>query len=414
MNLINHPNARSAFAAVALLAAFGPFPAKAQETAVDGTEAQARSIMSDPRLKNMLRTVKEESTEALTQLEEDPDAAVDRATRLFQESKNKVDPEKLKAAAAKLQDEGVVDEAVTAVSSVMPGASKPVADQRMPTAAPADNVPATRPAPGISGGVPTPLAMPLTPGEIPPVEAPAVAKGSAPATDTVVQSGSVAAIPGAAPTSPMIPDSPGLKPDSIPEPTPLKKKYEPVSGGGFNSGGGDRMEILSKESIMDNAKGILLFTGNVLVTHPEFEIKCDKIEILLADGVGMDSAKSKSKESGPPIKRATASGGMVEIKRTTVEEGVKKTQIAIARSLNYNAATRDITLSGGPPYIQDGDRFIKTNSEDAQIIMRGNGKYEITGTSNRSQIVIPVPKSEGDKGKSGLGGGIGDALGGGF
>jgi len=103
---------------------------------------------------------------------------------------------------------------------------------------------------------------------------------------------------------------------------------------------------------------------------------------------------------------------MVEIKRVTVEEGKQKTQIAIARSLSYNAITKDITLSGGPPYIQDGDRVIKTNSEDAQIIMRGNGKYEITGTSNRSQIIIPVPKSEGNKEGSPLGGGLGDAFGG--
>jgi len=412
MNLMNHT--LSACAAMAILAVSGHTPAMAQETPADGTEAQARSIMSDPRLKNMLRTVKEESTEALTQLEEDPDAAVDRATRLFQESKNKVDPEKLKTAAAKLQEEGVVDKAVTAVSSVMPNAASAIADQGSSNTTPAENVPATRPAPGISGGVPTPLAMPMTPGEIPAAETPAQSRNGAPSTDTVVQSQDVAAIPGSAPTTPMIPDSPGLKPDSIPAPTPLKKKYDPGSGGGFKSGGADTMEILSKESIMDNAKGILLFTGNVLVTHPEFEIKCDKIEILLADGVGMDSAKNKSKDSGPPIKRATASGGMVEIKRTTVEEGVKKTQIAIARSLNYNAITRDITLSGGPPYIQDGDRFIKTNSEDAQIIMRGNGKYEITGSNSRNQIVIPVPKGEGGKGGSGLGGGIGDALGGGF
>lgn len=398
MNRMNYPKSISALGVIALLAAIGPVRAMAQETATDGVETQARSIMSDPRLKNMLRTVKEESTEALSQLEEDPDAAVDRATRLFQENKDKVDPDKLKSAAAKLQDDAVVDEAVSAVSSVMPDAI------------PAGNVPATRPAPGISGGVPTPLAMPLKPGEVPAEDVPAVPKTESLSTDTVVQSHEVAAIPGASPTTPMIPDSPGLTPDNIPEPEPLKKKYDPGAAGGVNAGGGDRMEIRSKEAIMDNAKSILLFTGNVEVTHPDFQIKCDKIEIEMAEGIGMDSAKGK--QSGPPIKRATASGGMVEIKRITVEEGKRKTQIAIARSLSYNAITKDITLSGGPPYIQDGDRFIKTNSEDAQIIMRGNGKYEISGTSNRSQIVIPVPKSDGNKESSPLGGGLGDAFGG--
>jgi len=89
---------------------------------------------------------------------------------------------------------------------------------------------------------------------------------------------------------------------------------------------------------------------------------------------------------------------MVEIKRTTRDEkGKAKTQIAIARIAEYNAVTKDIILSGGPPYIQDGERFVKTNSEDARIIMRGNGLYEITGSGNRSQIVIPVEQKENTK-----------------
>ena len=58
------------------------------------------------------------------------------------------------------------------------------------------------------------------------------------------------------------------------------------------------------------------------------------------------------------MKRAVASGGMVEIKRTVIEDGKKKTQIALGRLVDYDAVAGDVVLSGGPPYIQDGDRIM--------------------------------------------------------
>ena len=144
-----------------------------------------------------------------------------------------------------------------------------------------------------------------------------------------------------------------------------------------------------------------------MIDHPEFDIKCDKLEIQLADGLGM-----KGGSSGPGIKRATASGGTVEIKRITVDEkGKRKTQLAIARSADYNAITNVFVLSGGPPYIQDGDRFVKTNSPDAKIIMRGNGVYEIDGSTQHT-IRIPIPNEPGKKGSDPFSGGLDSALGG--
>ena len=213
------------------------------------------------------------------------------------------------------------------------------------------------------------------------------------ARGTVVQQSSVQPIVGSSPT---IPELPVLGADDVPAPVPLAKKYEQGPNGGYPSADKKHMEILSKESIMDNTKGVLLFTGNVFIDHPEFEIKCDKLEIQLAEGVGMEGSEAGA-ETGANFKRAIASGGMVEITRIALDEkGRKKTQIAIARIADYNAITKDIVLSGGPPYIQDGDRFVKTNSEDAKIIMRGNGLYEITGTTNRNQIVIPIENKPGD------------------
>ncbi len=396
--------------AILLLALFAAVPGHCQDTAlVNEAKEKANSVMADPRLRNMLRPIKEDPATALESLKEDPEDAVRNATRLFQENKgsidtakvktltDSIDTAKVKTITDKIEEEGLADKAMSKISEILPEITA--------------DVPATRPAPGISGGVPTPVAMPVEPGGAPPKETPATPAAVPVSPASVIGNSPVSAIVGASPTTPMIPDSPGLTPADIPEPQPLAKKYGPGSAGAFPSGDKQHMEILSKESIMDNTKGVLLFTGNVLIDHPEFEIKCDKLEIQMAKGVGMEA--NQGSESTGAFKRAIASGGMVEIKRTTLdEEGKQKTQIAIARIADYDAVTKDIVLSGGPPYIQDGDRFVKTNSEDAQIIMRGNGKYEITGSTKRIQIVIPVPQKEGEKtGGGSTGGGFGNPLG---
>ena len=156
---------------------------------------------------------------------------------------------------------------------------------------------------------------------------------------------------------------------------------------------------------MDNNSGLLTFSGDVFVDYPDFDIKCDRLEIYMDKAPG-----AAPTEGGGSFKKAIASGGMVEIRR--LAEGGKK-QIAMARRAEFDNLTKDVVLSGGPPYIQDGESFVETNSVDAKIIMRGNGKYEITGsdagTNGRSRIVIPV-KDTGQNADAGIGGGLGGIL----
>jgi lipopolysaccharide export system protein LptA len=442
-----------------VLIAFLPSLFAQEADPVSEVEAAGRNILSDPRLKNVLRNVKPEPGASVEEMAANPDAeqAVREATRIFQEKTNGIDAETLKAAAAQAKNEGLLDQAAAkagevvnkAAAATRPPAAKP-ASAPATTATPAaatPEVPATRPAPGISGGAPTPVAMPVASGTplgagtpvasgtpavtatpiatgapvpagapvIPAADTPAAPRPAEPlpsavaaATGRVVQESRAEPIAGAAPTTPMIPELPDLGPNAIPAPVPLSKQFQKGANGAYPSADRRHMEILAKESIMDNTKGVLLFTGNVFIDHPDFEIKCDKLEIQLAEGVGMEGSE-ESEESGANFKRAIASGGMVEIKRLAKDEkGRPKTQIAIARIADYNATTKDIVLSGGPPYIQDGDRFVKTNSEDSKIIMRGNGLYEITGSTNRVQIVIPIENKDakGKKGEVGLPGGL--------
>lgn len=439
---------RTLFILPALCLFAGILPLVGQEnTAAQNAAAQleetGRSIMSDPRLRNVLRNVKQDPGAALENARKDPEDAVREATRLFQEKADGVDAEQLKAAAAKMQSDGTLDELKEkATTAVEKETGKPIdatlaeaketaatlAGTPAPPAAPIVPVPATRPAPGISGGNPTPVAMPLengapAPSEAAP-EAPALARPAAEglpsavaaANGAVVQETRVEPIAGAAPTTPMLPDLPDLSANEIPEPRPLEKKYDKNAAGAFPAGKREHMEIRARESLMNNTKGELTFLGNVELDSPDYEMKCEKLVIYLEQGAGVEGAGETS-----GMKRAVASGGMVEIKRTVVEDGKKKTQIALGRLADYDAVAGEFVLSGGPPYIQDGDRFVKTNSEDSKIIMRKNGLYEITGTTNRVQISIPIEnKGEGggEKGKkkgnnrtdSPFGDGLGDAF----
>ncbi len=399
----------------------GAFPLAAQDAAAE-LEAAGQNIMSNPRLRNVLRSVKQDPDAALEDMRQDPEEAVREAARQFQIDTDGIDADKLKAAAVQAKSDGTLDRAVAKATEAVAKATeteagaeaaealseaatmlraKPdAADETTGAteAAPPADVPATRPAPGISGGAPTPVAMPVEPGApaVPEPNAPVTPAPGPPASDTVVQPIAARPIATSAPTVPALPD---LDVAEAPAPVPLSRRYPDRAAGGHPAAGPQHMEVLSKEAVMDNTKGILIFTGDVFVDSPDYEMKCDKLEIHLADGVGQDGSETDSS-----FKRAIASGGMVEIKRFAVDEkGKKKTQIALGRRADYNALTQEFVLSGGPPYIQDGDSFVRTTSEDAKIIMRGNGFYEITGSTNRSHIVIPVENKDGDGKKKGIG-----------
>ena len=217
----------------------------------------------------------------------------------------------------------------------------------------------------------------------------------------VVQNDSVEPLADAMPTERRIPNLPDLDPGNIPEPQPLSPKYDTKAGGQSAGGSSNEMVITARNSVMDSNTGLLTFAGNDYVDYPEIDIKCARLEIY------MDSAGGGAPtENGGSFKKAIVSGGMVEIRR--IGEGGKK-QIALAKRAEFDNQTKDVVLSGGPPYIQDGASYVETNAADAKIIMRGNGKYEITGsdagTTGRSRIVIPA-KDTGQKSDTGIGGGL--------
>lgn len=375
----------------------------AQEESNDG----GQPAIADSRFRNVLRSVKKDPESALDAIPADAEESVRAATRMFSDSIDKVDTsgidtpenraklERLGAAALAKANELAGEEMPEMPQPDAPAKPKP--SPGTPPEKPEDTakVPATRSAAEAVRFV-TPIAMPI--GEEPP--APLASEGSA---DTVVQESSVQPMADALPTEQILPDSPELTANDIPEPKPLTPKYNTRAAGGFQGAGKNHAQITARETIMDNNSGMLTFVGNVVLDHPEYELKCEKLEIELAQGAG------GAANSNEQFKRAVASGGMVEIRRMTPDG---KTQIALGRRADYNAVSGDMVLSGGPPYIQDGDRYVKTSSPDAKIVMKGTGQFYVTGSDagpqNRTIISIPV-ESNGETqniGIPGLGSGI--------
>tara|TARA_R110000850_G_scaffold6593_27_gene25517 strand:+ start:766 stop:1926 length:1161 start_codon:yes stop_codon:yes gene_type:complete len=364
--------------------------ADGQDVTTDEVESKARGLLSDPRLKNMLRSVKEDPEGTTKAVEEGADTAVREATRMFQEN-----PDIIKESAAKIptDEESIKTTATSAMSQLT---------RMLPAPAPSSSneVPATRSANKAQTAIATPVATPLataTEGELPPPPATVAA-------ETIIQDRMVEPLPSTEPTAPQIPDSPLLSGSDVPAPEPLVPHYKANSSGNYQAAERNDMVITSRESIMDNGARLITFLGNVVINHPELEIKCEKLVIELAD------EGAKKSEGGGSFKRAIASGGMVEIRRVSPEG---KTQIALARRADYNGVTKEIVLSGGPPYLQDGDRYVRTHSEDSQIIMTGDGKYQVTGSDtgvkSRNTISIPID-SDGDSKNIGIGNSLGGSI----
>ncbi|MEM9018469.1 MAG: LptA/OstA family protein [Verrucomicrobiota bacterium] len=358
------------------------------------------NLLSNPRFQSMLRSVRDDPGAAVDSAVSDSDALVDEATRLFQENRKKVDTSAIDTPENREKAKKLSEYAVSRVNEMK--------DPEKPEANPAEanpekaNVPATRAA--STTNFVKPIAMPVEETTPQPL-----------ATDTmpdrIVQEKTVEPIATADPTQMVIPDFAAAEAD-IPAPVPLSPKYEMKNNGGFRAPSDkDNMIITARESVMDNNRGVLVFTGNVFVQYPNLDIKCEKLEIEL----GSDGT-AESAEGGQSFKRAIASGGMVEVTRIVkAEKGKTKKQIAMARQVVYERATGDAVLTGGPPYIQDGESFIETNSPDAQIIMRGDNKFEIkgsdAGSKNRTRIVIPLDnKKNGANPNIGIDGGLGNML----
>ncbi|MCP5541632.1 MAG: hypothetical protein H7A53_00075 [Akkermansiaceae bacterium] len=102
----------------------------------------------------------------------------------------------------------------------------------------------------------------------------------------------------------------------------------------------------------------LVYEGGVIVKHPDFVLKADRIEFE-AGTVGDDR-----------IDTFVARGRAIEVNRHAAGGAL---EIASARVVTYRAEGGLLTLSGGPPSLKIGPNLITPLTAEGEIVLRNDG-----------------------------------------
>ncbi len=396
---------RSIFSSAAFVLAGLCIPAAAQDA--DGNSA-LNNILQNNDVQQILSSAKNNPEAMVNKVRQNPDEIVRSATAIFADQQRDKDANAVPATRSSVSqtDKSLANLRRTFASPVDPNAepvkipefnvdqsqinqaksaaqsaaqelvnklgpidpiSRPVASQPVSAAPPMRSTPGVAP-------TPAPIATPRA-AATPPQPSIAYDASQAPAIPTRSTE----------PTPQMIPDSPELfssaaAPSAIKPRYPKPSKFRPdkdliPASTASNQKPEDNTMVITASTTEANQKAkTIVFKGDVVVQMRGMEMKCDHLLVNLDD-------KQQMKE-------VTATGGMVEIRRVGDQ---KQLQIVKARKAHHVAATNVTTLSGGPPYIQNGDQYVNTDSQDSRIVLTGDGRYKIDAPKGQGRSVLVVP-----------------------
>ncbi len=156
------------------------------------------------------------------------------------------------------------------------------------------------------------------------------------------------------------------------------------------------------EAFFDSKQSLGVFTDDVVVTHPQFHMTGDVLEIYMnkqeeknsppAKAGEVQTSEKKTETGGPPvgdssIKQAIAKGRKVVIQKLS-ETG--EIQIGICRHATYVGATGEIVMRDYPQ-VQRGKSVIIGTSPDTVITIKPNGEL-LTRGPTRTDIIQEADK----------------------
>jgi len=168
-----------------------------------------------------------------------------------------------------------------------------------------------------------------------------------------------------------------------PSPKP-SKKVKPAAGnpfgGAMQSTGPTTTEIYANEAFFDSTKNMGIFTGNVKVTDPRFNLQSDKLTIFV----------SKGENQG--LEKAIAEGNVAVVRdRPDANGGPPTRSVGRSETATYLAATGNVELKGDPR-VQEGLNTHVAASPETVMIINQNGQLTTHGAS-RTEI-RQQPKEE--------------------
>ena len=115
---------------------------------------------------------------------------------------------------------------------------------------------------------------------------------------------------------------------------------------------------ISAEKIMKGAGADrVVYEGNVILKHPDFELRADRIEL---------AAASVKKAVGAFV----ATGDQIEVSRRASSGAM---QSARAQQVTYDARGGSLILEGGPPTLSAGASYVVPQSVSGMIVLRPDG-----------------------------------------
>jgi lipopolysaccharide transport protein LptA len=132
-------------------------------------------------------------------------------------------------------------------------------------------------------------------------------------------------------------------------------------------------EIYSDEAFFDTNKSTGIFTGNVKVTDPRFNLQSDKLTVFVTKGENQG------------LEKAIAEGNVAVVRDRPDPNGGPPTR-SVGRSdkATYFAATGDVELTG-TPRVQEGMNTHIATSPDTVMVVNQNGQLTTHGAS-RTEI----------------------------
>lgn len=196
-------------------------------------------------------------------------------------------------------------------------------------------------------------------------------------------------------------------------------------------------EIVAREASLDNKNHIAIFTGEVDVKDPQFNLDCDKLTVHLKkpqttakpedasapkvaapiatkpkDPVAPKPAEKTAKsDNGGNIEKAIAEGNVVIVQDKPDAEGKVQHYIGKGKKAVYEPDKKTCTLTGWPRVAQSVNGSISkeiiSKEESCVIVMNQEGRidvhgYHITRLVDTSALDAQPPKREPKPEQAGL------------
>ncbi|MCB1231126.1 MAG: hypothetical protein KDN19_12700 [Verrucomicrobiae bacterium] len=119
---------------------------------------------------------------------------------------------------------------------------------------------------------------------------------------------------------------------------------------------------ISAEKILRLSPDRLICEGGVILRHPDFTLRADRLELADFDG-----------ENEGRVGSFVAEGDALEVEKRGAAGGI---EVARAVSATWDSSRGGLVLAGGPPTLSAGGSFVRPASTDGVIVLLTDG-YQV-------------------------------------